>query len=307
MLDLRLDWAGITGNEPLARGVPAGARHGSTSRRAGRAVCSDPPDADEQPPAAPADGGRPRVDRRWSAGADRHPDHRRREDPAEASGRARARISACSGPPSCASARRGPDHDARRGAGGARDGGDAPQPQRPSRAGDHRLNGSVLLRLVDLSPSDPVAVLEAGQDAATIPIRIEQSGSCAAHALAESKKTYIILIDVGIGDDESLAYVIRFDVPAQGLLERDDQRRCGLAEPTTGPPRHRAPWRRSAGGGTGMRRPRRGRRPRDRVKTRDRPDSTSGVGAERWSANALGCAAGGRWPGARRRSRPAPR
>ena len=51
ILDLRLDWPGITGNKPLARRVllPPGQRF-DIPINAGRAVCSDPPGADEQPP-----------------------------------------------------------------------------------------------------------------------------------------------------------------------------------------------------------------------------------------------------------------
>ncbi len=51
-----------------------------------------------------------------------------------------------------------------------------------------RINGSVLLRINAVTPADPVAVLEPGGDPATIPILVEESGNCAAHALAESKK-----------------------------------------------------------------------------------------------------------------------
>ena len=55
VLDLRLDWAGVTGNDPLARGVLVSpGQRVDIPINAGRAVCSDPPGADEQPPAAPA-------------------------------------------------------------------------------------------------------------------------------------------------------------------------------------------------------------------------------------------------------------
>ena len=92
-----------------------------------------------------------------------------------------------------------------------------------------RVNGSVLLRISALSPSEPVAVLEPGQDSATVPIRIEQSGNCDPHALIESKKTFIIPIGFAVGDDQPFASVIRFDVPAQRLLFRMINESCGLA------------------------------------------------------------------------------
>ena len=55
VLDLRLDWAGITANDPLDRGVLVSpGQRVDIPINAGRAVCSDPPGADEQPPAGPA-------------------------------------------------------------------------------------------------------------------------------------------------------------------------------------------------------------------------------------------------------------
>lgn len=90
------------------------------------------------------------------------------------------------------------------------------------------INGSVLLRIGPATPSDPVVTLAPGDDAATIPIRIEQSGNCADHALAESKKTFIIPIDLAIGGAESLAYTIRFDTAAQLILNPMINESCGV-------------------------------------------------------------------------------
>ena len=92
-----------------------------------------------------------------------------------------------------------------------------------------RLNGSVLLRLVDLSPSTPVAVLEAGQDALTVPILIEQSGRCEAHALAESKKTYLIVLDVGIGDEPPIGDEVAFDTTSRVVLGKMINDSCGVS------------------------------------------------------------------------------
>jgi hypothetical protein len=90
------------------------------------------------------------------------------------------------------------------------------------------INGSVLLRIGAVTPSQPVATLAPGDDAATIPIRIVQSGNCADHALAESKKTFIIPIDLAIGADESLAFTVRFDTAAQQVLNPMINESCGV-------------------------------------------------------------------------------
>ena len=91
-----------------------------------------------------------------------------------------------------------------------------------------RIDGSVLLRINAVTPADPVAVLEPGADTATIPILVEQSGNCAAHALAESKKTFIIPIGFAIGDEDPLAYVIAFDTPSRPTLNRMINESCGV-------------------------------------------------------------------------------
>ena len=62
-----------------------------------------------------------------------------------------------------------------------------------------------------------------------MPILIEQSGNCAAHALAESKKTFIIPIGFAVGDDEPTAYVIMFDDSTKQLLNGMINESCGLA------------------------------------------------------------------------------
>ena len=91
-----------------------------------------------------------------------------------------------------------------------------------------QINGSVLLRISAVSPSDPVVTLAPEEDTATVPIRIEQSGNCSAHALIESKKTFIIPIGFAVGDDEPTAYVITFDTPARGLLNEMINDSCGI-------------------------------------------------------------------------------
>ncbi len=121
-----------------------------------------------------------------------------------------------------------------------------------------QLNGSVLLRINPVTASDPVAVLAPGQDAGTIPIRIEQSGNCAAHALIESKKSFIIPIGFAVGDDAPFAYVIRFDIPTQRLLFRiiNEQLACEPSPLRTAPSAGRAPARRRCCAGSGWCHPR---------------------------------------------------
>lgn len=91
-----------------------------------------------------------------------------------------------------------------------------------------RINGSVLLRITAERPSDPIATLGPRDDAVSIPIVIEQSGNCSAHALAESKKTFIIPIDVAVGDRDPMAYVVTFDLASQRLLNDMINASCNL-------------------------------------------------------------------------------
>ena len=90
------------------------------------------------------------------------------------------------------------------------------------------IGGSVLLRISPLAPADPVLTLAPDQQAATIPILVQQSGNCAAHALAESKKTFLIPIGVAIGDEEPAADVVTFDAPAKQLLNQLINDSCGV-------------------------------------------------------------------------------
>lgn len=228
VLDLRLDWAGVTGNDPLARGVLVSpGQRVDIPINAGRAVCSDPPGADEQPPAAPAaavghvsiDGGPPEVI----------------SIPITDSGKILPKIF----PLSCRDQRVQWAAKVTFGTTWTRtttsDGAPAVSGTVEMRRNHStepitlvRLNGSVLLRLVDLSPSTPAAVLEAGQDSLTVPILIEQSGRCEAHALAESKKTYLIVLDVGIGDEPPIGDEVAFDMPSRVVLGKMINDSCGV-------------------------------------------------------------------------------
>jgi hypothetical protein len=101
------------------------------------------------------------------------------------------------------------------------------------RGSDERLtvtgiNGSVLLRISARPPAGAATVLAPGEDAARIPILIEQSGNCEAHALTESKKTFIIPLGFAVGDEAPIAYIVRFDTPTKQLLNRMINQSCGL-------------------------------------------------------------------------------
>ena len=228
VLDLRLDWAGITGNDPLARGVLVSpGQRVDIPINAGRAACSDPPGADEQPPPGPAtavghasiDGGPPVPI----------------SIPITDSGKILPKVF----PLSCRDQRVQWAAKVSFGTTWTRtttsDGAPAVQGTVEMRRNHStapitlvRLNGSVLLRLVDLSPSTPAAVLEAGEDSLTVPILIEQSGRCEAHALAESKKTYLIVLDVGIGDEPPIGDEVAFDIPSRVVLGKMINDSCGV-------------------------------------------------------------------------------
>jgi hypothetical protein len=228
-LDLRLEWPGITSTEPLARPtrLAPGIRLDLRVRQ-GDAVCGDPPVTTGSPPAEPAMAvGQASIDgaatpvlvavpiddedailpRIWARSCR---DQRVRWAADLRFGDTWTPTTTPAGAPAVL----GTIELQRSGS--------------PDELAITEINGSVLLRIGAVTPADPVAVLAPGDDAATIPIRVEQSGNCAAHALIESKKTFIIPIDLAIGADESLAYVIRFDDSAQRILNAMINESCGL-------------------------------------------------------------------------------
>jgi hypothetical protein len=90
------------------------------------------------------------------------------------------------------------------------------------------IAGSVLLRISPVAPSSPVLVLPPDQHDATVPIVVEQSGNCSGHALAESKKTFIIPIGVAVGAEAPAADVITFDAAAKQRLYQLINESCGV-------------------------------------------------------------------------------
>jgi hypothetical protein len=227
--DLRLEWAGLADTDPLVRSttVSPGVTYDIRVVQ-GDAVCGDPPSADGAPPADAAVAvGNASID-----GADPVLVAMPVEDPQAILPKVYRR--------SCQDQRLTWAADLRFGDRWTPSTTASGDPavlgtiELDRRGSDEPLtvteiNGSVLLRISAVSPSAPVAVLEPGQESASIPIQIEQSGNCAAHALAESKKTFIIPMGFAVGDDEPTSYVITFDDPTKELLNDMINESCGLA------------------------------------------------------------------------------
>jgi hypothetical protein len=226
--DLRLEWTGLTNNNAHVRAtsVPPGVRYDIRVVQ-GDAVCGDPPDADGDPPGdAPVAIGNASID-----GAAPVTVAVPVDDPREILPKVYRR--------SCQDQRVRWAGDLRFGDRWTPSTTPAGEPAvvgtiELERRGSEEpltiteINGSVLLRISAVSPSEPIAVLESGQDATTVPILIEQSGNCAAHALAESKKTFIIPIGFAVGEDEPAAYLITFDDATKQLLNAMINESCGL-------------------------------------------------------------------------------
>jgi hypothetical protein len=70
------------------------------------------------------------------------------------------------------------------------------------------VGGSVLLDVHAAGDTEPPLVLAAGQSGAQIPVVIAQSGNCTGHALTESKKTFILPVQVVLGDEPAVPYEV---------------------------------------------------------------------------------------------------
>jgi len=226
--DLRLEWDGLSDEAPVERSTQLGPGVTFDLRvRQGHAVCGTPPEADGAPPPgaplavghASVDGGPPQLvavpieDRRsilprvyrtscqaqrlaWAVDLD--------------FGDEWTPTTTASGKPGVLGTL-----EVRR------SGSDAP-------LAITRVDGSVLLRVSPAAPSDPLLDLAPDRQAASIPILVEQSGNCTAHALAERKKTFFIPVGVAIGDEEPAADVLTFDAPAKQLLNHLINESCGV-------------------------------------------------------------------------------
>ena len=92
-----------------------------------------------------------------------------------------------------------------------------------------RLDGSVLLRVDPQDTNaDPILRLAPGTDSAELPIVIEQSGRCDAHALAESKKTYILPVEVSLDGERAIAYDLIIPVALRGRFGDMINQSCGV-------------------------------------------------------------------------------
>ena len=184
--DLRLEWEGLSDEAPyepatlLGPGVTFDLRVNQ-----GDAVCGTPPDARGAPPAG-AGGRRPRRGGRRSAEAVAVPIEDRR------SILPRVYRASCQAPRLAWAANLsfGDEWTPATTADGK------PAVHRHTRSHAHEsdaplvitnIGGSVLLRISPLAPADPVLTLAPDQQAATIPILVQQSGNCAARAGREQE------------------------------------------------------------------------------------------------------------------------
>jgi hypothetical protein len=90
-----------------------------------------------------------------------------------------------------------------------------------------RVNGSVLMRF-ETASTEPVLVLGPDEQSAVIPVTAVQSGNCDPHALIESKKTFIILVDLAIGDSEPVGDTVTFDNASRPVLNEMINASCGV-------------------------------------------------------------------------------
>ncbi len=90
------------------------------------------------------------------------------------------------------------------------------------------INGSVLLRISAVSPSDAGRRARAWPGRHDGPDHHRTVGQLLRPRTAESKKTFIIPIGFAVGDDEPTAYVITFDDPTKQLLNGMINESCGL-------------------------------------------------------------------------------
>ena len=90
------------------------------------------------------------------------------------------------------------------------------------------VGGSVLLAMHAADDVRPALVLRPGAASGQIPLVVEQSGNCAAHALAESKKTFILPVEVVLGDDPPLFYEVTVPVADRGRLTDMINAACGV-------------------------------------------------------------------------------
>ena len=84
------------------------------------------------------------------------------------------------------------------------------------------IRGSVLIELRPTTDSTPLATLPTGETALSIPVRLRVI-RCDAHAVTESKKTFIMAIWVAVGEREPQRVLIELEgelrAALQGLIE----------------------------------------------------------------------------------------
>ena len=109
------------------------------------------------------------------------------------------------------------------------------------------VGGSVLLDVHAAGGATPALSLAPGSASAQIPVVIDQSGNCSGHALTESKKTFILPVEVVLGSDAPIPYEVTIDVAARPQFTDMINTACGLGTELTpelelSRARGRGPW-----------------------------------------------------------------
>jgi hypothetical protein len=79
------------------------------------------------------------------------------------------------------------------------------------------LQGSVLLDFVPLTRSGPYVVLKPERSAASLPVALTSNGRCDAHALGESKQTFLLRVALTLDGGEAQQVIVS---PDKGTQER---------------------------------------------------------------------------------------
>jgi len=91
------------------------------------------------------------------------------------------------------------------------------------------MSGSVLLSVhVDRESDDALLTLEPGTSRRELPVVIVESGNCFPHALAESKKTFFLPVEVSLDGEPPLVYELIIDVADRARFGVMINESCGV-------------------------------------------------------------------------------
>ena len=91
------------------------------------------------------------------------------------------------------------------------------------------VRGSVLLTVhATRESSTALLTLPPGTSRRELPIVIVESGNCFPHALAESKKTFILPVEVSLDGEPSLTYELTIDVADRSQFGEMINESCGV-------------------------------------------------------------------------------